>query len=339
MAPKFSVLLTAIAVAAAVPPLLSYIPQTSSLFSVTDPSSTTQTSGLSAPQQVPYANSVNQLNDLTQRQNAELNGSAKSELKWKKAPANASSTIHHVGYAPIEQPQPAAYPPPEPVYSEQSVSTAGHGPVSILEPQSQSNVVYYSEVPGQVVQIPQGVEIVSGPVPQNVIVPQNVVIPQNVVVPQNAVVQRNMTGLEFWFRFDITPEWIEQNWDFVTASVGPMNLRGYSVSLVTGSSPDDLTGVLTYYFDNHKQLQQIQFQGTTGHLGRLTAMLRQQFHMSQRIVNDPSLTIFETPKSYRGPKNIMEARAPMVIKSDQLYHRFEIYLQLNRPVEKKGLLW
>ena len=68
-------------------------------------------------------------------------------------------------------------------------------------------------------------------------------------------------------------------------------------------------------------------------------MLRQQFHMSQRIVNDPSLTVFETPASLRGFKNIMEARAPMVIKSDQLYHRFEIYLQLKRPVEKKGLLW
>jgi hypothetical protein len=158
-------------------------------------------------------------------------------------------------------------------------------------------------------------------------------------MPQNVVVQRNLTGLEFWFRFDITPAWVEQNWDFVTACVGPMNLQGYRVSLVTGSSPDDLTGVLTYYFDNHKQLQQIQFQGTTGHLGRLTAMLRQQFHMSQKIVNDPSLTVFETPASLRGFKNIMEARAPMVIKSDQQYHRFEIYLQLNRPVEKKGLLW
>ena len=322
MAPKFSVLLTASALAAAIPPMLSYIPQTSSLFSITSPSNSTSSAETPVWQQVPYSNSVNQLNDLTERQRAEMNNSANSnELKWKRPEANSARTVHQVGYTPSEQPQPAEYSPAEPISSDPSVSTAGHAPVSILESPAPSTVVYYSEVPGQVVHTVQGVEIISAPIPQNV------------------VVQRNLTGLEFWFRFDITPEWVEQNWDFVTACVGPMNLQGYRVSLVTGSSPDDLTGVLTFYFDNHKQLQQIQFQGTTGHLGRLTAMLRQQFHMSQRIVNDPSLTIFETPASFRGPKNIMEARAPMVIKSDQLYHRYEIYLQLNRPIEKKGLLW
>ena len=78
MAPKFSVLLTAVAIAAAVPPLLSYLPQTSSLFSITSPSD--EKSGVELPvsPQVPYSNSVNQLNELTQRQNAELNGSANS---------------------------------------------------------------------------------------------------------------------------------------------------------------------------------------------------------------------------------------------------------------------
>ena len=322
MEPKFSVMLTAAAIAAAVPPLLSYIPQTSSLFSITSPSAVTQNVDLPASQKVPYANSVNQLNDLTQRQNAELNRAANSnELRWKKPSTSSAKTVHQVGFTPSGHSILTNPPATEQIYTEQSVPMAGQTTVQTVESHSPSTVVYYSEIPGQAVQTSQGVQIISSPVPQNV------------------VVQRNLTGLEFWFRFDITPGWVEQNWDFVTACVGPMNLQGYRVSLVTGSSPDDLTGVLTYYFDNHKQLQQIQFQGTTGHLGRFTTMLRQQFHMSQRIVNDPSLTIFETPASLRGPKNIMEARAPMVIKSDQLYHRFEIYLQLNRPVEKKGLLW
>ena len=322
MAPKLSVLLTAAAVAAAIPPVLSYIPQTSALFSITSPSDTATDVELPVMQQVPYANSVNQLNDLTRRQSAEMNSSANSsELQWKKPQSGAGKTVHQVGYAPTEQYLPAEPSSAQTVYVGSSDSMASQAPVQTVESQSPSTVVYYSEVPGQVIQSAQGVEIISGPIPQNV------------------VVQRNLTGLEFWFRFDITPEWIEKNWDFVTACVGPMNLQGYRVSLVTGPSPDDLTGVLTYYFDSRKQLQQIQFQGTTGHLGRLTTMLRQQFHMSQRIVNDPSLTIFETPANVRGPKNIMEARAPMVIKSDQLYHRYEIFLQFNRPVEKKGLLW
>lgn len=322
MAPKFSVLLTATALAAAIPPVLSYIPQVSTLFSITSPSDATSNVDLPAPQQVQYSNSVNQLNELTQRQSAELNRSANSgELQWKRPQATADKKVHQVGFTPSGQPQQTDYSPAQPIYTDSSVPMAAQAPVSILESPAPSTVVYYSEVPGQVVQAQPGVQIVSAPVPQNVIV------------------QRNLTGLEFWFRFDITPSWVEQNWDFVTACVGPMNLQGYRVSLVTGSSPDDLTGVLTYYFDSQKKLQQIQFQGTTGNLGRFTTMLRQQFHMSQRVVNDPSLTVYESPASYRNFKNIMEARAPMVIKSDQLYHRFEIYLQLNRPVEKTGLFW
>lgn len=325
MESKFSVLLTTVALAAAIPPVLSYLPQTSSLFSVTSPAETKpQLEPIS--QQVPYSNSVNQLNDLTQRQKAEMDRSVNSnDIQWRKPQTNSDKTVHQVGFMPSEQPQPEQYYPVQPItQAPPSVSTVEQAPpVQVIGSPTPSTVVYYSEVPGQVVHTHQGVGVVSGPIP---------------VVP-NTVVQRNLTGLEFWFRFDITPAWVEQNWDFVTACVGPMNLQGYRVSLVTGSSPDDLTGVLTYYFDNHKQLQQIQFQGTTGHLGRLTAMLRQQFHMSQRIANDPSLTIYETPASFRGPKNIMEARAPMVIKSDQLYHRFEVYLQLNRPVEKTGLFW
>lgn len=325
MESKFTVLLTTVALAAAIPPVLSYLPQTSSLFSVTSPTETTSPVD-PVSQQVPYSNSVNQLNDLTLRQKAEMDRSSNSnDIQWMKPQTNSDKTVHQVGFIPSEQPQPEEFHPTQPIYpASPSVSTVEQAPpAQAIGTPTQSSVVYYSEVPGQVVHTHQGVEVIPGAVP----------------VAPNAVVQRNMTGLEYWFRFDITPAWVEQNWDFVTACVGPMNLQGYRVSLVTGASPDDLTGVLTYYFDNHKQLQQIQFQGTTGHLGRLTAMLRQQFHMSQRIANDPSLTIYETPASFRGSKNIMEARAPMVIKSDQLYHRFEVYLQLNRPVEKKGLLW
>ena len=323
---KFSSLIAIVVMAAVTPPILSYLPQTARYFS--DPSSSQATPAISVPtsQAEPYANSVNQLKELNQKQQAELENATSSNSnapQWKRP--QKVGMIHQVGYTPSEVSQPAEYSPARPIYPESSAPAPVPAPVPVtvqsVPGEPVATTVYYSEVPGQVIQTPQGVEVISVPVPQGV------------------VVEQNLTGLEFWFKFNITPSWVEQNWDFVTACVGPMNLQGYRVTLVTGSNPDDLTGVLTYYFDSRKQLQQIQFQGTTGHLGRLTTMLRRQFHMNQRIVNDPAVTVYETPTGFRGAKNIMEARSPMVIKSDQLYHRYEVSLQLNRPVEKKGLIW
>lgn len=146
-------------------------------------------------------------------------------------------------------------------------------------------------------------------------------------------------GFEQYFRFDITPEWVSSQWDFVTACIGPVYTQGYRVSLVTGTAEDDLTGVLTYYFDSDRKVHKIVFQGTTGNMERLTTTLNHRFHMGQRKVNDPSLIIYETPPSLFNQKNYMEARKPLILQTEQKYHRYEVYLTLNRPQERTGLLW
>ncbi len=146
-------------------------------------------------------------------------------------------------------------------------------------------------------------------------------------------------GFEQYFRFDITPEWVSSQWDFVTACIGPVYTQGYRVSLVTGTAEDDLTGVLTYYFDSDRKVHKIVFQGTTGNLDRLTATLNHRFQMGQRKVNDPSLIVYETPPSLFNQKNYMEARKPLILQTEQKYHRYEVYLTLNRPKEQTGLFW
>lgn len=294
MAQKISVLAAAIALAAAAPPLISYLPGNLSFLTNTTPHNV-QKPAVALPeyQPAPYSNSVNQLNAANQRQASQIN-----------AP---QAGAYQVSYAPSSAPKPEDYSPAVPLPgASQPVSTQGQ-------------VVYSTPQAGSY-------QTVGAPVAYNQPVPQG-------------AISASYTGFEPFFRFDISPNWVEQNWDFVTACVGPMNLQGYRVVLVTGSAPDDLTGVITYYFDSRRQLQEIKFQGTTGDLGRLTAMLNKQFNMSRRIVNDPSLTIYETPASLKDSKSLMEARAPMVIKSDQLYHRYEVYILLSRPAEKKGLLW
>ncbi len=314
MPQKFSLLIATVAAAAAVPPIISYVPEVIPHFSLPLEVESTEPV-ITEYQPVVYANSVNQVKQSNQQQLARMANNRR----------NSSGQIHQVGFTPSNNPQPNPQPqdyaPAEPLASNPyTSSTSTGGQTERYNTVGQGNYTVAS----------------SGTSSGNITTETPIVYMQPISDGASA---SSFTGFEPFFRFDISPSWVEQNWDFVTACVGPMNLQGYRVALVTGSSPDDLTGVITYYFDNRKKLQQIGFQGTTGDLGRLTAMLNSHFKMGQKLVNDPSLTIYETPASLHGPKNLMEARSPMVIKADQRYHRFEVYLLLSRPAEKTGLLW
>ena len=66
------------------------------------------------------------------------------------------------------------------------------------------------------------------------------------------------------FRFDLHPKAVFARWPRVTTVLAEPALEGLRVPLVTGKDPDDLSGALTYYFDQQKVVQRITFQGYTG---------------------------------------------------------------------------
>ena len=51
------------------------------------------------------------------------------------------------------------------------------------------------------------------------------------------------------FRFDVSREWIYQNWDRKSTGLGDPELFGIRVTLITGTQRTDLAGSLTYLFD------------------------------------------------------------------------------------------
>ena len=65
------------------------------------------------------------------------------------------------------------------------------------------------------------------------------------------------------FRFNVSKEWIYQNWDRKSTGLGDPGLFGIRVALVTGTQRSDLAGALTYLFDGAGQLQHISFRGRT----------------------------------------------------------------------------
>jgi uncharacterized protein DUF6690 len=79
--------------------------------------------------------------------------------------------------------------------------------------------------------------------------------------------------IEQAFRFDATPQWVASRWPRVSTVLGQPKQLGMRVALVTGTRPDDIAGSLTYYFDEHHQLQRITFTGLTADPRRLLALL------------------------------------------------------------------
>ena len=77
--------------------------------------------------------------------------------------------------------------------------------------------------------------------------------------------------IEQAFRFDLTPQWVSHQWPRVSTVLGEPEQLGMRVALVTGTRTDDVAGSLTYYFDQHHQLQRITFEGLTRDPRRLLA--------------------------------------------------------------------
>ncbi len=89
-------------------------------------------------------------------------------------------------------------------------------------------------------------------------------------------------SLEQLLRFDATPDWITANWARVTTRVPNLDFEGWRVPLATGSTPQDIVGSITYFFDDHRYVQRITLHGYLGDASTILTMATQRFQM-QRV--------------------------------------------------------
>ena len=133
------------------------------------------------------------------------------------------------------------------------------------------------------------------------------------------------------FRFNITPNWVMGQWPRVSTGMSQIQLIGYRVTLVTGTSPDDIAGSLTYYFTPQQRLQRIAFCGTTGDARKLVSFLTREFHFVRRVLNDPTLWRYEVPQPDGGePQSILQIQSAEVVRADEPYRRFRVNLSIER---------
>jgi hypothetical protein len=133
--------------------------------------------------------------------------------------------------------------------------------------------------------------------------------------------------LEEAFRFDVTPLAVTSRWPRVSTVLGEPDRLGMRVAFTSGTRPDDVAGSLTYYFDDHHQLQRITFYGLTGNEQRLLAYLVNAY----RLKTAPTTGVARyCAGPLDKPTSLVTVRHLPVVQADATYARVEVAVDLTR---------
>jgi hypothetical protein len=133
--------------------------------------------------------------------------------------------------------------------------------------------------------------------------------------------------LEDVFRFDLTPRAITDRWNRVSTGMGDVRYQGYRVPLVTGPSPSDLAGSLTYYFDAQPKLRKITFLGTTGDPARVVEFFSRAYGFKRHQTGNPRVTSYRAHYRHAGLLAVTPAE---VLDRSQSEVNYQIEVSLEK---------
>jgi len=139
-----------------------------------------------------------------------------------------------------------------------------------------------------------------------------------------------LTSLAEVLRLDVTVEWVLHRWPRVTTGLPQLQLQGYRVPLVSGTSVTDVAGSLTYYFNARQQVQRITLRGATGDPSVLATILASRYNFTRRFTNDPGVVLYEAVDSSNRPVGSLKIRSAPVVNVSQPYSRFQFDLVMDR---------
>ncbi|MHB8970982.1 MAG: DUF6690 family protein [Pirellulaceae bacterium] len=143
-----------------------------------------------------------------------------------------------------------------------------------------------------------------------------------------------VANLEGVLRFDITPQWIMDNWPRVATTRNEGGLDGLRVPLITGTRPEDVAGSLTYYFDKQRVVQRIALDGVAGDDRNLVTLVTRSFQLQPEP--QAGVGIFVSKWNGEATSALWIRRLP-VVSVDNPFQKFEFSLELNRPNHYFGL--
>lgn len=152
--------------------------------------------------------------------------------------------------------------------------------------------------------------------------------------PHSVLDHAPVMALSEVLRFDVTPGWVTNRFPRVSTIVGTDRLDGMRVPLVTGTTPSDMAGTLTYYFDSYQRLQRISLQSVTGDPNRFIGELQTAYKLEQQPALGGNLYLL----TWNGTETSVLRVAPAaIIRADAPYARFDVFLELNQPGLQYGL--
>jgi hypothetical protein len=100
------------------------------------------------------------------------------------------------------------------------------------------------------------------------------------------------TSIDQVLRFDVSKEWVYQNWD--RKSTGPTDVGVFSVRVPLAMAPQlyALAGSLTYFFNGQGQAEHISFRGRTGDSSQLVQLLTSRYQF-QRVASPTGEQVYQ----------------------------------------------
>lgn len=141
-------------------------------------------------------------------------------------------------------------------------------------------------------------------------------------------------SLESVLRFDISPRWVMQHWPHVSTTRTDGPLDGLRVPVITGTTPRDLVGSLTYYFDEQQRVQRISLDGIIGDDRHLVSAVTRRFQLKPEL--KPGVGIYALRWNGK-PVSVLWIRRMPVADREKGGPQHEFSLELNRPDNYQGL--
>ena len=151
-------------------------------------------------------------------------------------------------------------------------------------------------------------------------------------VPLNGT---QFTSIDQVLRFDVSKEWVYQNWD--RKSTGPTDVGLFSVRVPLVMAPQmyALAGSLTYYFNDQGQVEHISFRGRTGDSTQLVQYLTTTYQF-QHIPSPTGEQVYQV--QYEGQvQSELRTHPEAVLWLNSPNQSIAVELELARPGSSRVL--
>jgi hypothetical protein len=143
------------------------------------------------------------------------------------------------------------------------------------------------------------------------------------------------TSVNQVFRFDVTKEWVFQNWTRKTTAPTDVGLFSVRVPLVMGRQMTALAGSLTYFFNSQGQVEHISFRGRTGDTTPLVQLLTRYYQL-QRVSAPTGEHVYQASNGEH-VQSELRTRPEAVLSSNAPQQSVVVELELARPGSQRVL--